>query len=472
MGRPSDWSPVAAGDPVPGDVADARDLARRYARTAEAIRTAGQRLRQLHAAGRSQALDAFREVTGDTASKIEKAEGRYQVTADALGGWADDLEGVQAEADAALGRAKDAEIDRHRYDQQAQAATDDAEKKRLERLRDDAQGRVDAERRRVEGCHDTWNDAGNRRAGQIKDIIDHDDVKDSFWDNLSGVLSAIANIAGAIAAIAGVAALLVGWIPVIGQALAGILGTVALIATAVSLVLHLALLIGGKGSWGDVLLDAFSLATFGVGRAFTSAAKASTLGSRALTRVAAARGLRGAGMARGAASATVRTRLGSASGAIPDAIHAAPKRPLLGAREFLRLGYGGLLPGLRGDAAALGAGLRGGPAPFRAGLSTYANGGNRAVLSRLLGQHELSAELTSLRASRQAIAAISIPASNAARIEALARQGRGQLSTAVGGIFAGSSLDVRSLGGLSGGDSGGDGYDVSPPSTHHTPAGR
>lgn len=470
MGRPTDWSPIAGSDPVPGEVADVRDLANRYSDTAEAIRTAAARLRQLHAAGKSEALDAFREVTGETAEKIEKAEDRYQATSKALDGWAGDLDTLQYNADAALARAKDAEIDRNRYDQQARAAQDDEERKRYERLRDDAQSRIDAERGRVEGWHADWEKAGNDRAGEIEDIIEHDEVKDSFWDNVSGVLSAIADIAGTIAAIAGVAALLVGWIPVIGQALAGILGTIALIATAISLVCNLALLIGGKGSWSNVLLDAFALATFGVGRAFTSLAKSSTLGSRAMTRVAASRALRSSGMSRGAVRGAVPHVFGSANGATVQALHAAPKRVLPGARQFLRLGFGGLGRGLRSDGSTVASGVTGGWAPFRAGLSSYLTGGNRAVLARGLGQHDLAAELTSLRSARQAITAMDgVRASNAARIEALAQQGAGQFNVAVGAVAAAASQDVPKVAGVFGGTS--DGYDVTPPSVDHQPVG-
>lgn len=114
--------------------------------------------------------------------------------------------------------------------------------------------------------------------------------------------------------VAGLLALCVGWIPIIGQALAAVLGTIALIATAVSLVCNIALAATGYGSWDKVLLDAISLATFGIGRAVATGARASQAATRGASRLAAGRAA--------ASSPAVRTAAGLPGGSSRTAIRA------------------------------------------------------------------------------------------------------------------------------------------------------
>lgn len=122
------------------------------------------------------------------------------------------------------------------------------------------------------------DDAADAAKGDIHNQIEDDDVKDSFWDNMSGFADVLSNIS----TILGVAALLVNCIPVIGQALSAVLGTLALITGAMAFVLHLGAAIDNGEGWSDVIFDGIGLATFGVGRLFSAGAKGAGLASRTM----------------------------------------------------------------------------------------------------------------------------------------------------------------------------------------------
>jgi hypothetical protein len=68
-----------------------------------------------------------------------------------------------------------------------------------------------------------------------------------------------------------------------------VLGTIALVASVISLIANLALYLTGKGDLIDVVFDAISVATFGLGRVASNAAKVSYGGMRGAARSAAGR---------------------------------------------------------------------------------------------------------------------------------------------------------------------------------------
>lgn len=287
MSRPVDWSPLADSDPVPGDPDAVAELAGRYRRTAANIRQAAAALKRIASAEGwdSAAGEKFRERAIDVADTVLKAEGRYQAAGDALAGYAPALRSAQRRADQALRDAQDAERDLQsatsRLDPTAEPGSPEAaDSQRAQRAADDASGRLDAARRALGTAVADRDGAAESAKGRIENVTKDDGLKDSWWDDFAPVLKTITRVAGAIAAIAGVLSLVVGWIPVIGQALAAVLGTIALVASIVSLLGNLALALTGKGGWGDVLLDAISVATFGIGRAFASASKLSAVAAR------------------------------------------------------------------------------------------------------------------------------------------------------------------------------------------------
>ncbi|MFH8659529.1 hypothetical protein [Streptomyces afghaniensis] len=100
------------------------------------------------------------------------------------------------------------------------------------------------------------------------------------------------NVSGWVSIVCGTLALMVGWIPIVGQVLAGVLGTIALAATLFSLVGHTLLALAGKGSWFDVALDVVGIATLGIDRGALAGAKGASAAAKSLGRSARARALR------------------------------------------------------------------------------------------------------------------------------------------------------------------------------------
>ncbi len=346
-GRPTDWSPVEMwSDPTPGDPDATVDAGRHYRQVADAIETAARRLREIAGAPdmESEAVEAFVGKAEEVASDIDRAHERYRGVGDALYTYGFDLGDAQAAADDALRRAA-----RAREDAAAARARLDSARQQLQRAQDDdaaappdappadltthryavsrAEGDVsDAEtawQRAISDAQQAKEDAENaartaRRA--IEDVKDSGDLNDSTWDNVAGALKKLADFAGMVAAVCGILALAVGWIPVIGQALAAVLGTIALVAGLVSLLCNVALLIGGKGSLKNVILDLVGVASFGIGRAVVAGARGAYRGAQGVARLNAGRlaatspaSRIAAGLPGGSSTSAIRGMLGGTS---------------------------------------------------------------------------------------------------------------------------------------------------------------
>jgi hypothetical protein len=440
-------------------------LARRYADTAAAIAAAADSLRKLadvhgwdSTCGRT-----FRKTAVTVADTVTKAHQRYAETAQALAAYTPRLDEAQADADSALAVGTGALADRDAAQRRADASAPDAAPDHDQhpahvRAAEEAEGRRRAAIARMEAAEQARDDAANAAARRIENVSKHDGLKDSFWDNFSHVLEAIANIAGAIASVAGILSLLVGWIPVIGQALAGVLGTIALLATAVSFVCHLALYIGGKGSVGDVLMDAFSLATFGIGRGMTSVARGSKAAARTLARRAAVsaetRAVRAttSQLTRGQIAQRALARAGGHGGDLRGAVAGASSRVWPGTGRVLREGFDGIGTEFRGGVATLrrggltqlapgtvAAGVRQGAADIR---SAYSTGGLAVAVPRALGSHELAAEA-------ERYARID-PALRVDRVLGFGGRGGRQTVIAAAATLSGSAADWYQVDGVTG----------------------
>ncbi len=326
MGRPSDWQPLADSDPVPGDPAGISSEAAHLSGVAQMIQ--GQ-VAQLHKIASGQAdehgchAEKLKSAASDTAGQLAKVVGRYQKTAAALTAWVPDLEYAQSQSLRALSAAQDAAA-RQRSSQPVSRPPgtkltpqdkqdDQARSKALAQANDD----LAAARKMLQDATSYRDQKAGETKGKIDSAI-HDGLKDSFWDDVGGffsdawgsfshwvtehakIIAQIANIASWVATVCGILSLLVGWIPIVGQALAAVLDTVALLATIVALGCHLMLALTGNGSWADVALDAFALVTFGMGRAFGKAAEGGYDAARAASRGPFARtlGKAGQGLAR------------------------------------------------------------------------------------------------------------------------------------------------------------------------------
>ncbi|MFW6695614.1 hypothetical protein [Streptomyces sp. MAR4 CNX-425] len=289
MSRPADWKwePLGeAEDPVPGDVAELKTLARRLSSTAETIKETAAALERL---GDLKSWDSpagfeFSAKARSTAETVRSAHSRYAEAGAAVKEFWTDLEQIQDEADRLLAQAEIAAEDAKKARNKADSPPQDAGAEALDKLdfkAEDAEAHLAAIRRRLEPLKAWHEDAGDTAARRIREAVEGDGLNDGFLDDISGALTAIANVAGLIAAFCGVVALLLGWIPVIGQPIAGVMGTIALIATAVSLVCHIALAINGDATWMDIAADVIGIATFGIGRVCMTAARVSALGGRA-----------------------------------------------------------------------------------------------------------------------------------------------------------------------------------------------
>jgi hypothetical protein len=307
MARPTDWSPLADSDPVPGDPQRIGEQAAHLASAAQQIQGQVSQLRAI-AAGQSDErglhVDKLKSASADVAGSLEQVVGRYQKTSSALSAWVPELEYAQSQSLKALYQAQDAAA-RERanqpipwpsnYQPTAQDNQDDqARATALSRAADD----LAAARAMLDAATSYRDQKGRETRNKIENAI-HDGLADSWLDSHVGsawagfsdwvaehadCLRTVANVASWIATGAGLLALCVGWIPIVGQVVAVAADAVATLAAAVSLVCHLLLAITGHGSWLDVALDAIMVITFGMGRAFAKVTKQGFTAARAASR--------------------------------------------------------------------------------------------------------------------------------------------------------------------------------------------
>lgn len=296
-GRPHDWHPVADSDPIPGDPDRMAALGRQLRKTAEEL---DRQIRNLKAVVDVDAWDnksgkEFREKAKGNVKKLEAAFKRYDTAATAIGSevvevgggyqdklhagsrnYASDLNRAQEIADAALKDAQDAEERKGAAQRSLDGLSDkgkkeDADKDRqdLEDKRDAAGGEIDAAREKINAAKKIRDDAAKRARESIDAVISHDSLKDGFWDTL---VADIADWASGIATVCGILSLVVGWIPVIGQALAGVLGAIAMIATLVNFACTFVQVLRGNADWMDLGIAALGFLMMGVGKGFSKIA--------------------------------------------------------------------------------------------------------------------------------------------------------------------------------------------------------
>lgn len=296
-GRPRDWHPVADNDPVPGDPDRMASLGKTLRKTAEEL---DRQVRSLKAVADVEAWDSkagkeFREKAKGNVKKLEAAFKRYDTAATAIGSqvvevgggyqdklharpgnYASDLNRAQEIADAALKDAQDADqrkgAAQKSLDSQSgrEKKDDDGEgKKKLESQRDAAGDEIDAAREKINEAKKIRDDAAKRARDSIDAVINHDSLKDGFWDTL---VKAIADVSSFIATWCGILSLVVGWIPVIGQALAGVLGAIAMIATLIGFLATLVQVLQGNAEWMDLGIAALGFVMMGVGKGFSKIA--------------------------------------------------------------------------------------------------------------------------------------------------------------------------------------------------------
>ncbi|MEU4983376.1 hypothetical protein [Streptomyces sp. NPDC021969] len=297
-GRPRDWHPVADSDPIPGDADRMASLGKQLRKTADELE---RQVRNLKAVAEVDAWDSkagkeFREKASGNVKKLEAAFKRYDTAATAIGtqvvevggtyqdkvtasprNYASDLNRAQEIADAALKEAKDAD-ERKSASQKSldnlsgkdgSKDSGDKDRKDLEAKRKAAGDEIDAAREKINDAKRIRDDAAKRARESMDAVINHDSLKDGFWETL---VDDIATITSWVATVCGILSLLVGWIPVIGQALAGVLGAIAMIATLINFVATLVQVAQGNADWMDVGMAALGFLMMGVGKGFSKIA--------------------------------------------------------------------------------------------------------------------------------------------------------------------------------------------------------
>ncbi|MFK0154901.1 putative T7SS-secreted protein [Streptomyces sp. NPDC090499] len=268
--RSGDWPPLWDEDPTPGDPDEVAALGRKLRQMADMIDEQARVIKALSSVEGwdSDAGRAFNEIADGAGDRLKKAFERYDEASKALGTkvaegesneFAGELQRAQKKADKALTDYREAKSDHDLADREVKKITDkylvseipEAEKpeyERWERKRDDALHRIGQARKEVKDARDIFDDAGDRAARHIKDVVHHDSVRDpgGFMNWLADWADTFSNIS----AILSVLAVVCAFIPPL-QFLVPIFATLAVLTSAAALAGHAydMTVRGGKVNW-------------------------------------------------------------------------------------------------------------------------------------------------------------------------------------------------------------------------------
>ncbi|MFD3821825.1 putative T7SS-secreted protein [Streptomyces sp. NPDC058625] len=298
--RPKDWSPMYDSDPVPGDPYEVARLGKRLRGMADEIDKQARNIKALASVDGwdSDAGRAFHEIAGDTSGRLKKAYDRYDEAAVAMGTkvqegdgespeYASELRRAQRMADKGLEEFRAAEVD-HKAALKVleplegtvpSSSKDSTERTKQGKKRDDAALLMAQARHKIERAKEIRDDAANRAAKKIKNVIHHDGVRDP-----GGVMNWIADHAdwfSAAATVLAVAALVAAVVLTGGIAAVVLVGLAALVsATALTGRLYDVFARGGKLDLLKIGLDVLGIIPgLGALKGLTAAAK----GARLLT---------------------------------------------------------------------------------------------------------------------------------------------------------------------------------------------
>ncbi|MDR0284352.1 MAG: hypothetical protein LBI33_05600 [Propionibacteriaceae bacterium] len=120
----------------------------------------------------------------------------------------------------------------------------------------EANTRITSERQVIDQAVVERDLAAQTASDRIEQVTSSDGLNDSWWADWGAkVVAWITDVAGVIASIAGILALLVCWIPVIGQALAGVLMIIAAVAAVINALGNIALAATGERSWTEAVIS-------------------------------------------------------------------------------------------------------------------------------------------------------------------------------------------------------------------------
>ncbi|MGH3995139.1 MAG: putative T7SS-secreted protein, partial [Pseudonocardiaceae bacterium] len=182
--RPTDWSPLASHDPVPGDPDEIERVAKSLTDVADEITRQAANLRRLSTAEGwdADAGRTFADSAGELAGQLDKAHGRYASAGGALKGYAPELRHAQSVADTALADAKSAQATINTNQAPANPPADPTpEQATAERNRrnahDDGVSALQAARRKLDDATDHRDEHSGRAERAIRDSIDDDGLK-------------------------------------------------------------------------------------------------------------------------------------------------------------------------------------------------------------------------------------------------------------------------------------------------------
>ncbi|MEU0045745.1 putative T7SS-secreted protein [Streptomyces werraensis] len=298
--RDADWPPLWHDDPTPGDPEEVAELGRKLRKMADMIDEQSRVIKALASVEGwdSEAGKGFHEIADGTADRLRKSFERYDEAAKAIGEevreegsdqFASEMRRAQRKADKALADYREAKADHDLADGEVKKITDKypvvhdipaAEKQEYERWlkkRDDALHRIGSARRAVKDARDIYDDAGDKAARHIKNVVHHDEARDP-----GGIMNWIADHAdwlSTAATILAVAALIAA-VVFTGGTLAVVLVGLAAATSATALTgrLYDVFARGGKLDLLKMGLDALGVIPgLGALRGLTAAAKGARL---------------------------------------------------------------------------------------------------------------------------------------------------------------------------------------------------
>ncbi|MFD3576381.1 putative T7SS-secreted protein [Streptomyces sp. NPDC058644] len=276
----SDWPPLWHDDPTPGDPEEVAELGRKLRKMADMIDEQSRVIKALASVEGwdSEAGKGFHEMAGGTADKLKKSFERYDEAAKAVGeqvreGSSDEFAGemrrAQRKADKALSDYREAERDHDLADREVKKyeekypmrnvpAKDKEDYDRWVEKRAEALRRYGSARKAVKDARDIYDDAGDKAAKHIKNVVHHDDVRDpgGFMNFLADWADALSNIS----AVLSVLAVICAFVPPL-QFLLPVFTVLAVVTSAAALAGHAYDMTarGGKFSWMKLATDALGV---------------------------------------------------------------------------------------------------------------------------------------------------------------------------------------------------------------------
>jgi hypothetical protein len=274
MSRATQWQPLCEADPTPGEADEVDRAGRRYASMADEIDGQVRRLKDIvdgtlqggYVQSLTAAADGLKDELGKTSGRYREVGGALQQWAPQLSDFQDEAEWLRQAAVTAQGDMSDNRVIPQLSAVDAPPPPDEqvaAAKARQGRY-DDARGDLSRAQSRLVDLSDRRDAAAGRIADAIRDECD-DDVANSAWDDFKDWMDDHAEMIDGVCKVLGVIAMAACVVALVVPGL-NILAATALVAGTGSLLGHSALAATGNGSWVDVGMDAFALATLGAGR--------------------------------------------------------------------------------------------------------------------------------------------------------------------------------------------------------------